>query len=720
MMTVRHPSRRCAVKPGRLGRDWLAAFAVALMMAGAVMAQGSLSKSTERLFDAVFKNDMTAVKSSIPAGANLDAVNSWGQTPVDLAVDLGYFEIAHFLTSLRHFEKREQEESQPPIANTFLTPQFSPPTVPEPLSPSVPAPARAPEPTPPPLPGGAFDPTIASQGSVLSVIGDIRGPQGTAVPEAFTPSPLSPSLARPVAAVQTPPSAVQVPASSAEPMAAAPARDDPGFISNLWGQLADAFTDEPEEVAEVPAVAEPVAAVPEEEGPGFISNMLGQLKEAFTAAPKDENAHEPVVAFPQAKPSPEKSTGEDAVLAVKEPPVQPAPSPAPVETAAQSPEAADAAPEEEEESFSDMMRQMKDSFSAAPKDESAQEPVVAFPQAKPSPEQSPGEDAVLAVKEPPVQPAPSPAPVETAAQSPEAADAAPEEEEESFSDMMRQMKDSFSAAPGNESVKEPVVAFGQANSPPGDSPVESTAKAPEAEVAAAEAAKKTSETKPIFYDRLAKFLSLENDSTPRSKSRKRRRLNTETAMIRFPMPASPSEFLKGVVLDLSGTPNLGKPAPSIETCISKNRGSVLFCIEPVVWPEILRPHFKVNTYMYGGAKSIVRYDDGKATFVHVLFPAASFQAVLEHFKRRFGPPTEEQELWLTSLSSPARSNPMASWWSIEGDGITSLQIRNYDDTRGGFPDMEYGAISLQVQGAKPIFPLLSTANLMLLKFKRSP
>ena len=63
---------------------------------------------------------------------------------------------------------------------------------------------------------------------------------------------------------------------------------------------------------------------------------------------------------------------------------------------------------------------------------------------------------------------------------------------------------------------------------------------------------------------------------------------------------------------------------------------------------------------------------------------------------------------------------MAAWWSIEGDAVTSLQIRNYDDTRGGFPDMDHGAISLHIQGAKPIFPLLSTANLMLLKFKRSP
>ena len=121
MMSVRQPSPQRAVKPGRLGRVFFAAIAVALMMAGGAMAQGEMSKSTERLFDAVFMNDMTAVKASIPAGADLEALNSWGQTPVDLAVDLGYFDIAHFLTSLRRFEKKEKQEPPLPTASSFCT-----------------------------------------------------------------------------------------------------------------------------------------------------------------------------------------------------------------------------------------------------------------------------------------------------------------------------------------------------------------------------------------------------------------------------------------------------------------------------------------------------------------------------------------------------------------------------------------------------------------------
>ena len=98
------------------------------MMAGAAMAQGGMSKATERLFDAVFNNDMAAVKASIPAGADLVAINSWGQTPADLAVDLGYFDIVHFLTSLRQFEKREKQETPLPTASRFPGPQFTPPS----------------------------------------------------------------------------------------------------------------------------------------------------------------------------------------------------------------------------------------------------------------------------------------------------------------------------------------------------------------------------------------------------------------------------------------------------------------------------------------------------------------------------------------------------------------------------------------------------------------
>ncbi len=496
--------------------------------------------------------------------------------------------------------------------------------------------ASTPSSAPPPLPGAgvAAKPVTKPEG----------GPKVASGP-AQPPSPV-----KTVAAVQP-----AVPASPAGPMAAAPAEEEPGFILNLWGQLADAFSDEPETppaqgsgdalgAAEIPAPAEPIAAVPGDGEPGFISNMLGQLKDALSAANDSEGADEPIVAFGEAKPATEDSPDEGAAKVPEESPAQSAETPSPIETASAS--ADPAAPAE---------------------------------------------------------------PVAT-----------PVVEEPGFiSNMLGQLKESFSAANDSESADEPVVAFGDAKSATAQEESEGVAKAPGQALAGAVAAKETPEAKPKFYEQLSKFLSLDTEPPPRAKRRKRIRA-PDTAMIRFPMPERPSEFLKGVALNLSGAPNLGKPAPAIESCISKNRGRVLFCIEPVAWPDILLPHFQVNTYMYRGAKSIVRYDDGKATFVHTLFPSASFEAILDHFERRFGPATEQQELWLTSLSSPVRSNPMAAWWSIEGSSVTSLQIRKFDDTRGGFPDMEYGAISLHIQGAKPIFPLLSTANLMLLKFKRSP
>lgn len=61
------------------------------------------SKATQRLFEAVRANDLAAVQASLNAGASIDATDRWGMTAPDLAVDKGYFRIAHFLASVRHF-----------------------------------------------------------------------------------------------------------------------------------------------------------------------------------------------------------------------------------------------------------------------------------------------------------------------------------------------------------------------------------------------------------------------------------------------------------------------------------------------------------------------------------------------------------------------------------------------------------------------------------------
>ena len=65
-----------------------------LLSAGAMAAD--LSPATKRLFDAVWADDMVRVKASIVDGADLSATNEFGVRAVDLAVDKGHYDIAHY------------------------------------------------------------------------------------------------------------------------------------------------------------------------------------------------------------------------------------------------------------------------------------------------------------------------------------------------------------------------------------------------------------------------------------------------------------------------------------------------------------------------------------------------------------------------------------------------------------------------------------------------
>jgi hypothetical protein len=67
------------------------------------------NQATERLFNAVHANDFSAVQASVGAGADVEAVNRWGITAADLAVDKGYFRIAHYLVSVRNFQRGKTE-----------------------------------------------------------------------------------------------------------------------------------------------------------------------------------------------------------------------------------------------------------------------------------------------------------------------------------------------------------------------------------------------------------------------------------------------------------------------------------------------------------------------------------------------------------------------------------------------------------------------------------
>jgi hypothetical protein len=165
-----------------------------------------------------------------------------------------------------------------------------------------------------------------------------------------------------------------------------------------------------------------------------------------------------------------------------------------------------------------------------------------------------------------------------------------------------------------------------------------------------------------------------------------------------------------------GSPPRGVTAIGRKTCIEKRGGALLFCVVPVDWPSIIDPYFQVGSIMYQGSKAVARYDNGAATNFHALFPAGSYEAIIQYFTNRYGQPTKTLMRSIAPLAAPRRENPTALWQSVDTatKQISTLEVRKFDDGRGGFPDTKRGVVMLYQQWSSPIFPHVSMIELMLL------
>lgn len=178
--------------------------------------------------------------------------------------------------------------------------------------------------------------------------------------------------------------------------------------------------------------------------------------------------------------------------------------------------------------------------------------------------------------------------------------------------------------------------------------------------------------------------------------------------------------LKGVTLTLGRSITLENsypPGQGIDPrnqCVKKNRGTTLFCLETVDWPESMKKDFLVPTILYTGQKAIARYDQGVASRFHALFPSDSFKRIAQYFHERFGKPTDVWNRSIAPFAQPRQDNPTLAWRSIEPRSgiVTILEIRKYDDSRGGFPDTNRGAVMLYLANSPPIFPQVSSHELM--------
>ena len=186
-------------------------------------------------------------------------------------------------------------------------------------------------------------------------------------------------------------------------------------------------------------------------------------------------------------------------------------------------------------------------------------------------------------------------------------------------------------------------------------------------------------------------------------------------------PAALSRYLTGITLTLGLSVHLGVPpfvqgGAQSKPCIEKKNGSLTFCIEDVDWPDGIKPYFQVNSIMYQGAKAIARYDDGVATSYHVIFPTGSYPAVIQYYITKFGNPTKTLNRLIAPLAAPRRENQTAIWQSVDTltKQVTTLEVREFDDARGAFPDTRRGVVMLYQQWSEPIFPNLSTMDMIIL------
>lgn len=157
-------------------------FAAVMFLAPAGPTQAATpntEQATRQLFQAVQNDDLPAAQASISSGADIDARNRWGMTPTDIAIDRGYYRIAHFLVSVRNQQRAPEAhavdtpggdsfgEESSPAAEVVPAHQTDPDTKPVP----TPRPAAREETAPTEWPAGKpnpFDPGTPAPGAQLA------------------------------------------------------------------------------------------------------------------------------------------------------------------------------------------------------------------------------------------------------------------------------------------------------------------------------------------------------------------------------------------------------------------------------------------------------------------------------------------------------------------------------------------------------------------------
>jgi len=183
--------------------------------------------------------------------------------------------------------------------------------------------------------------------------------------------------------------------------------------------------------------------------------------------------------------------------------------------------------------------------------------------------------------------------------------------------------------------------------------------------------------------------------------------------------------LKDVILNIGETVRLGREIddgrPPAEGCMDKPGAKARFCVDPVDWPAPLDIATDAEDAVHKGSQAVVRYDQGRSSQAHVLFPTQAFTDIVEALTERYGPPTEQQ-MQIRDVPGDLRvANTLVRWKSLATGGDNApviLEVRAFDDVRHVTPDRGHGLLWLHREGAEPPFRHFNTIDLMLLRQKR--
>lgn len=709
--------------------------------------------TTEALFLAVDGNDLAGVQAAVDAGANIEARDYNGMQPVDLAIERGYFDIAHYLISMRNNAAGGTETSQTPAQTPAPDGQVPEDTAQEPASDS-PLDFASDQSPLPAQPDGAPSPFDRAQtDGDLPVIGDIReaAPKpDDAIEQAQIGTEAAPELRadEPVQvaqAVEKKPSASKTFITTFMDFFKPP--NTTGIVRGErrdTGAGGETVTDEDiarqlEEMDPTPIKGPAVPITPEELASQLPETPDLQIDDTGDIAPLDTGTLPPYSVQPARTDTPEPQTqqppaaqtptvaSEDAFgdLQVEDAkPAEsasapPAPAPAPSRPSAPPPKAAAATNEVAAlDTFLD---------EDLPFNGGVDPDILALLGLK----QAIGESAELTGTQTPTQATPQDpfaAKTPPASQDPFAA-AAPSGSQDPFAEPQ---KDEASVSGILKSIDEPQevteLRTHRPPSPAGDQdPFAQSAPAdPFAQSAPADPFAAPAGDGAGALDGLLESTDNKADGWD-VKDVEGGPLPDQMAALASIEPTG--HILDGTELALGLETVIGQPVGedrmallTIESihkpCIQRGGPETIFCVDTISWPFELEEDFLVDTIMYQGTRAIGRYDAGGATRFHALFRTEAMARVIKYYTERYGPPSEKIDRAIAPLAQPRRDNPTYIWRSREPgtDTINILEIRQFDDARGGgFPDTKRGVILLYREHAGTIFPELSQLELMVLK-----